>query len=57
MKKYTVNLRFKDSCTTQEYQNVISVHEEYSYTVLVLEDGEFVRFPTQYVWRMRVKPQ
>ena len=55
--RYTVHVRFKDQATPQVLHEVVNQHEEGSYTVVVLADGEYVKFNTADVWRIRVVKQ
>jgi hypothetical protein len=51
---WTVEILHKDSHCCYKYSNVISVHEEGSYTVLYKED-EVIKFPTIWVWRLKCR--
>lgn len=57
MKPYKVEILLKDSSCYHHYENVVSMHEEGSYSVLVLGDGVVVKWPTRLIFRFKLFPK
>ena len=55
MKRQTwqVEILHTDSHCYYYHSNVVSVHEEGSYTCLVKLDGISYKFPTRNIWRIK----
>jgi hypothetical protein len=55
---WTIEILHKDSHCVYKHENIVSIHEEGSYTVLVREDGVVFKFPTvPNIWRLKCIPQ
>lgn len=54
---YKVEILLKDSSCYHYYDNVLSMHEEGSYSVLILQDGTAVKWPTQLIFRFKLFPK
>ena len=52
----TVEILHKDSPCRYIHRNVISQHEEGAYTVLLRADGVTLKFPTKWIWRLKITP-
>lgn len=51
-----VEILHKDSHCVYRHENVVSVHEEGSYTVLLKADGITLKFQTAWIWRLKCIP-
>lgn len=53
----SVEILHKDSHCVYRHEGVVSVHEEGSYTVLVKVDGDVLKFPTRWIWRLKCRKE
>ena len=51
-----IEILHKDSHCVYTHNDVVSVHEEGHYTVLVNAAGIVYKFPTQWIWRLKCTP-
>jgi hypothetical protein len=52
--KWSVEVYHKDSHCTYRFTDIVSVHEEGSYTVLFRDDGVIYKYPTTTIWRLKM---
>jgi hypothetical protein len=52
----TVEILHTESHCRYIHHDIVSVHEEGSYTTLVRTDGVTLKFPTRHIWRLKCYP-